>query len=116
MPRLPARFAELILCFAPLFFQRSWRRAELLLFGAILAPGQRTVTSIRRITGLTHGRRFANCHRILNRTAWAGGLPPTTGSTTSTTSAATTSPRAVPGRERACLRVWADITGVAAAA
>jgi hypothetical protein len=51
MPRLPARFAAVILCFAPLFRERSWRHAEVLLIGAILAPGQRTVTSIRRIGG-----------------------------------------------------------------
>ncbi len=52
MPRLPSRFAAVILTFAPLFLQRSWRHAEVLLTGAILAPGQRTVTSILRITGL----------------------------------------------------------------
>ena len=49
MPRLPSRFAAVILCFAPLFFQRSWRHAEVLLIGAILAPGQRPVTSLLRI-------------------------------------------------------------------
>ncbi len=43
MPRLPFRFAATILTFAPLFLQRSWRHAEVLLTGAILAPGQRTV-------------------------------------------------------------------------
>jgi DDE superfamily endonuclease len=71
MPRLPARFAAVILCFAPLFFQRSWRHAEVLLIGAILAPGRRTVTSILRITGLCRERRFVNYHRILNRAAWS---------------------------------------------
>ena len=72
MPRLPARFAAVILCFAPLFFQRSWRHAEVLLIGAILAPGRRTVASILRITGLGRERRFVNYHRILNRAAWSG--------------------------------------------
>src|SRR3954449_11048017 len=72
MLRLPARFAEVILCFAPLFFQRSWRHAEMLLIGAILTPGQRTVTSILRITGLGRERRFVNYHRVLNRAAWSG--------------------------------------------
>jgi hypothetical protein len=70
MLRLPSRFATVILCFAPLFFQRSWRHAEVLLVGAILAPGQRTVTSILRITGLAWERRFVNYHRILNRAVW----------------------------------------------
>ena len=72
MLRLPARFAALILCFAPLFQQRSWRHAEVLLLGAILAPGQRTVASILRITGLCRERRFVNYHRVLNRAAWSG--------------------------------------------
>ena len=46
MSCLPSRFATVILSFAPLFPQRSWRHAEVLLTGAILVPGQRTVTSI----------------------------------------------------------------------
>ncbi len=72
MPRLPARFAAVILCFAPLFRGRSWRHAEVLLVGAILSPGRRTVTSILRIAGLGRERRFANYHRVLNRAAWSG--------------------------------------------
>lgn len=36
---LPARFAAVILTFTPVFLQqRTWRHAELLLIGAILAP------------------------------------------------------------------------------
>jgi DDE superfamily endonuclease len=72
MLRLPPRFAEVILCFAPLFFQRSWCHAEMLLVGAILTPGRRTVTSILRMTGLGRERRFVNYHRVLNRAAWSG--------------------------------------------
>ncbi|WP_043344574.1 IS701 family transposase [Belnapia moabensis] len=75
MLRLPARFAALILCFAPLLRQRSWRHAEVLLIGAILAPGRRTVASILRITGLSRERRFVNYHRVLNRAAWSGRSP-----------------------------------------
>src|SRR5512132_3383475 len=72
MLRLPPRFATIILCFALLFFQRSWRHAEVLLIGAILAPGRRTVTSILRVSGLGGERRFVNYHRVLNRAAWSG--------------------------------------------
>src|SRR3712207_4902716 len=72
MLRLPSRFAAVILCFAPLLRERSWRHAEVLLIGAILAPGRRTVTSILRIAGLCRERRFANYHRVLNRAAWSG--------------------------------------------
>jgi hypothetical protein len=72
VPRLPARFAALILAFAPVFLQRrTWHHAELLLVGAILAPGKRTVTSLLRIAGLGRERRFTNYHRVLNRVAWS---------------------------------------------
>ena len=44
----------------------------MLLIGAILAPGARTVTGILRIAGLHRERRFTNYHRVLNRAAWSG--------------------------------------------
>lgn len=45
MPHLPYRFAAIILAFASVLLQqRTWRRAELLLIGAILAVGKRMVT------------------------------------------------------------------------
>ena len=70
MLRLPTRFATVILSFAPMFFQRSWRYAEVLLIGAILAPGKRTVTSLLRITGLARERHFVNYHRVLSQATW----------------------------------------------
>ena len=76
MPSLPARFAGIILAFAPLFVHRSWRHAQLLLIGAILVPGRRTVTNVLRITGHTRDRHFVNVHRVLSRAAWC----PRTGS------------------------------------
>ena len=69
MPRLLSRLAAAILTFAPLFSQRSWHRAEVLLAGAILTPGRRTVANVLRIVGLSRERRFVNHHRVLNRTA-----------------------------------------------
>jgi hypothetical protein len=74
MLRLPSRFAAVILRFVPLLCQRSWRHAEVLLIGAILASGMRTVTSLLRICGLIHERRFVNYHRVLNRAAWSPRL------------------------------------------
>ncbi len=70
MPHLPARFAAVILAFAPLFVHRSWQHARLLLIGAILTPGRRTVASVLRITGRSRERRFVNDHRVLSRAAW----------------------------------------------
>jgi DDE superfamily endonuclease len=72
MPLLPVRLAPVILAFAPLFSQRVWPQARALLLGAILAPGQRTVTSCLRILGLSQERRFVNYHRVLNRARWRG--------------------------------------------
>src|SRR3954464_11108789 len=72
MPFLPSRFAEVILTFAPLFLQqRTWDHAGMLLIGAILAPGQRTVTSLLRIMGLSGERRFVNYDAVLNRAVWS---------------------------------------------
>jgi DDE superfamily endonuclease len=72
MPLLPVRLAPVILAFAPLFSQRVWPHARLLLLGAILAPGQRTVTSCLRIMGFSRERHFVNYHRVLNRARWRG--------------------------------------------
>src|SRR4051794_29110432 len=44
----------------------------MLLVGAMLAPGKRTVTSCLRIIGLSQERRFVNYHRVLSRARWSG--------------------------------------------
>ncbi len=59
MLRVPGLFLVLLQRFAPLFRARSWRHAEVLLVGAILAPGQRTEPPRvgRRPIGLGHAAR-----------------------------------------------------------
>src|SRR4051794_2857035 len=47
-------------CPAPGAMPGSWRHARLLLIGALLVPGQRTVTNVLRITGHTRDRHFVN--------------------------------------------------------
>ena len=64
---IPPILAPIILTFAPVFFKRTWHPALVLLWGAILAPGKRTVTSALRIMGLTRERQFQKYHRVLNR-------------------------------------------------
>jgi hypothetical protein len=49
MITLPSDFAPIILAFQPLMLNRTWRHALVLLVGAILAPGKRTVSSVLRI-------------------------------------------------------------------
>jgi hypothetical protein len=70
MPTLPAELAFLILAFRPLFSQRVWGCAKVLLIGAVLAPGKRTVTSALRVMGLSDEHHFQNYHRALNRAVW----------------------------------------------
>jgi DDE superfamily endonuclease len=71
MLHLPARFATVILPFAAMFVQqRTWRHAQLLLLGALLTPGQRTVCAILRVAGLRWERHFVTYHRVLNRAVW----------------------------------------------
>src|SRR5918995_5204717 len=71
MPTLPAEPAFVILAFRPLFSQRVWGCAHVLLIGAILAPGKRTVTSALRVMGLSDENHFQNYHRALTRAVWS---------------------------------------------
>lgn len=68
---LPADIVALLAPFAPLFSRPVWRHAQTLLVGAILSPGQRTVSSALRTVGLRHVRTFQAYHRVLNRAAWS---------------------------------------------
>src|ERR1700730_18474947 len=70
MPTIPSELASIILAFQPLMLNRTWQHAVVLLVGAILAPGKRTVSSLLRITGRHRERAFQNYHRVLNRAAW----------------------------------------------
>ena len=72
MLSLPPLFAAVLSTFAPLFSRRVWLQAQVLLLGAMLAPGKRTVTSCLRIMGLRGESRFVNYHRVLSRARWSG--------------------------------------------
>ena len=43
----------------------------MLVLGAILAPGKRTVSSCLRVMGLAWEGHFTNYHRVLNRAQWS---------------------------------------------
>jgi hypothetical protein len=75
MLHVPTRFATILVAFAPVFVQaRTWQRAQMLVLGALLVPGQRTVCSILRIIGLRRERHFVTWHRVLNRAVWDSRL------------------------------------------
>ena len=71
MLTLPDEYNTLLNHFRPYFSKRVWKLAVVLLIGAILTPGKRTVTAILRIMGLSQERHFQNYHRVLNRAVWS---------------------------------------------
>jgi DDE superfamily endonuclease len=71
MPPLPEAIILVLAPFAPLFSYRVWLHAQVLLLGAMLTPGPRTVTAALRVMGLAMERRFTNYHRVLNRATWS---------------------------------------------
>jgi hypothetical protein len=71
MLTLPAELVPLIGAFAPLFSRPVWEHAKILLVGAILATGTRTVTACLRVMGLSQERCFVHYHRVLNRAQWS---------------------------------------------
>jgi hypothetical protein len=68
---LPPDIIALMLPFAPLFSPSVFSNAMLLLVGALLAPGKRTVTAALRVMGHAHDPHFQNYHRVLNRAHWS---------------------------------------------
>ena len=71
MLTLPAELLPLLIEFAPLFSKPVWEHAKVLLVGALLAPGTRTVTACLRVMGLSQEQCFVNYHRVLNRARWS---------------------------------------------
>jgi hypothetical protein len=71
MLSLPNEMIAVLQPFAPAFSQRVWERAKVLVVGAILVPGQRTVAAVLRVMGLSQESHFQNYHRVLNRDRWA---------------------------------------------
>ena len=57
--------------FADLFTCPTWPHVIVLLAGAILAPGRRTVAAALRILGRDHEGDFCTFHRVLNRASWS---------------------------------------------
>jgi hypothetical protein len=71
MRTLPPKMVQALAPFAPLFSKRVWRNAQILLMGAILAPGLRTVSSALRAMGLDQYKRFHRYHRVLSHASWS---------------------------------------------
>src|SRR5262245_955323 len=64
-------FVGLLQTFGAAFTRPTFAHAVVLLYGAILAPGRRTVAAALRAVGLREERRFTTYHRVLNRAVWS---------------------------------------------
>jgi hypothetical protein len=71
MLTLPVTLTRWIVRFAPLLSKRVWEHAQVLVVGALLAPGKRTVTAVLRVLGREQEAYFQRYHRVLNRARWS---------------------------------------------
>jgi hypothetical protein len=71
MRTLPTTMIRVLAPFAPLFSERVFEHVQVLLAGAILSPGRRTVSSALRAMGLDQHKRFHRYHRVLSRAVWS---------------------------------------------
>ncbi|HEY3080212.1 MAG TPA: transposase [Chloroflexota bacterium] len=61
----------LLQTFVSAFTRPTFAHAVVLVCGAILAPGRRTVAAALRAVGLRDERHFTSYHRVLNRAVWS---------------------------------------------
>ena len=71
MLSLPIAFSSVIGVFVSVFSRPVWPHVKVLLTGAVLAPGKRTVTALLQIMGRSAASDFQTYHRVLNRAVWS---------------------------------------------
>ena len=67
---VPAILVRWLAAFRPSFTAPVWNHVLVLVTGAILAPGKRTVTQALRVMGLADQPGFGRYHEALNRARW----------------------------------------------
>jgi len=67
---VPPILAAWLAVFRPCFTAPVWNRVLVLVAGAVLAPGQRTVTAVLRVMGLADDQHFRRYHEVLSRARW----------------------------------------------
>ena len=67
----PPAILTYLLPFSILFSQPVWKNALVLILGAILARGKRTVTSCLRVMGLKDEENFPKYHWVLSHAKWS---------------------------------------------
>jgi hypothetical protein len=68
---VPQVLRQWLQAWRPCFTAPSWEHVLVLVMGALLAPGKRTITSCLRMTGRAEAANFATFHQILNRARWS---------------------------------------------
>jgi hypothetical protein len=72
MLTLPLWMITILSEFAPVIYGiTTWYKVEVLVTGAILATGKRTVSAILRVMGLSQDHNYAMYHHVLSRAVWS---------------------------------------------
>lgn len=66
-PTVPPMVVSWLAAFRPCFTAPVWNHIQVLVAGAVLAPGKRTVTQALRVMGLADQPGFGRYHEVLNR-------------------------------------------------
>lgn len=69
--KIPVEIIAIIGMFEKEFSKPIYEHVKVLIVGAILATGKRTITSILRVTGKAQETNFTNYHRVLNRAKYS---------------------------------------------
>jgi len=72
MEPLTVEGSKAIIAFRLLFTKRSFALLQVLLTGALLATGSRTICTVLRFCGLGSEKAFHKYHRFLSRAKWSG--------------------------------------------
>jgi len=67
---VPEILVSWLAVFRPCFTAPVWNHILVLVAGAVLAPGKRTVTQALRVMGLADEPGFGRYHEALNRARW----------------------------------------------
>ena len=71
MPSPSPVIIQLLSVFSVAFTAPTFKKAMVLIFGTILAPGRRTVTAALRMMGLGEDPNYSKYHGVLNRDRWS---------------------------------------------
>jgi hypothetical protein len=69
-PLVPPALVAWLSVFRPCFTAPVWNHILVLLTGAVLAPGKRTVSQALRVMGLADEPSFGRYHKVLSRARW----------------------------------------------